>query len=467
MVTFFFDREDDFREVVGFTKATADAYELDMRVYSNSFFEGLEDLLGSTDVKGIFLGTRRGDPNADSQIFSPSSKGWPVFMRINPIMEWSYHDVWEFLLLCRLPYCSLYDEGYTSLGSVDTTFPNGALLRSDGKYSPAHLLTDPKLERSGRKNCKNTMTRGESEHDMLRTTPTAGLVIIGDEILKAKVEEQNCKFLLKQLRSVGWQVQRVTFVGDVMEDIATAVNDLSQKCDAVLTCGGLGPTLDDVTMKAVAQAIGRKVSTSSELEHAIRSHFGEHTTEHHLKMALVPDGPETVMIPHKLRDGRPSPYPLVRCRNVYILPGVPSVVEKKWDAIRDDLRSLMTPELASVSSATTPESAQSLEAKAATVGEARKVHLQRKTTLEVPFKSCEFQVECRDEAALAALLEEVHSQFGNVSIGSYPQEGGDSVVLSLESKDTSSLMEASTSLREMIVSENQVILQYREDSTLD
>jgi molybdopterin-biosynthesis enzyme MoeA-like protein len=173
------------------------------------------------------------------------------------------------------------------------------------------------------------------------------------------------------------------------------------------------------------------------------------------------------MIPHKLRDGRPSPYPLVRCRNVYILPGVPSVVEKKWDAIRDDLRSLMTPELASVSSATTPESAQSLEAKAATVGEARKVHLQRKTTLEVPFKSCEFQVECRDEAALAALLEEVHSQFGNVSIGSYPQEGGDSVVLSLESKDTSSLMEASTSLREMIVSENQVILQYREDSTLD
>lgn len=292
MVTFFFDRDDDFREVVGFTKATADAYKLDMRVYRNSFFEGLEDLLGSTGVKGIFLGTRRGDPNADSQIFSPSSKGWPLFMRINPIMEWSYHDVWEFLLLCRLPYCSLYDEGFTSLGSVDTTFPNGALLRSDGKYSPAHLLTDPKLERSGRKSGKNTMTRGESEHDMLRAIPTAGLVIIGDEILKAKVEEQNCKFLLKQLRSIGWQVQRVTFVGDVMEDIATAVNDLSQKCDAVLTCGGLGPTLDDVTMKAVAQAIGRKVSTSLELENAIRSHFREHVTEHHLKMAFVPDGPE-------------------------------------------------------------------------------------------------------------------------------------------------------------------------------
>lgn len=125
----------------------------------------------------------------------------------------------------------------------------------------------------------------------------------------------------------------------------------------------------------------------------------------------------------------------------------------------------MTPELASVSSATTPESIQSLETKAATEGEARMGQLQRKTTPEVPFKSCEFQVECKDEAALAALLDEVHSKFENVSIGSYPQEGGDSVVLSLESKDRSALMEASTSLREKIVGENQVIL--REDSLLD
>ena len=124
----------------------------------------------------------------------------------------------------------------------------------------------------------------------------------------------------------------------------------------------------------------------------------------------------------------------------------------------------MTPELASVSSATTPESVQSLDGKAAIGSESRKI-LQRKTTPEVPFKSCEFQIECKDEAALAALLDEVHSEFGNVSIGSYPQEGGDSVVLSLESKDKRSLVRASTSLREKIVGEHQVIL--REESTLD
>ena len=470
MVTFFFDKDDDFREVVAFTKATAADYNLDMRIYKNSFFEGLEELLSSTEVKGIFLGTRRGDPNADSQVFSPSSKGWPVFMRINPIMEWSYHDVWEFLLLCKLPYCSLYDEGYTSLGSIDTTFPNGALLRSDGKYSPAHLLTDPKLERSGRISGKNSMVRGESERDLLQTIPTAGLVIIGDEILAAKVEDQNCKFLLKQLRSIGWQVVRVSFVRDIMHEIAMTVNDLSQTCDAVLTCGGLGPTLDDVTMRAVAQAIGRKVSISSELENAIRTHFGEHVTAHHLKMACVPDGPETVMIPHKLRDGRPSPYPLVRCRNIYILPGVPSVVEKKWDAIRDDLRSLMTPCLASASSAggsvtTTPEGIVSLDAEAATEGDSRKI-LQRKTTPEVPFKSCEFRVKCKDETTLAAMLDTVQKQFGNtVSIGSYPQNGGDSVLLSLESKDKGSLLLASSSLREQIVSGKKAILS--EEHSLD
>jgi 3'-phosphoadenosine 5'-phosphosulfate sulfotransferase (PAPS reductase)/FAD synthetase len=179
IVTFFFDKPDDFPEVVQFTKETSEEYGLNMRIYTSDFFSGLSDLLSSTDVKGIFLGTRRGDPNAyDQQIFSPSSPGWPVFMRINPIMEWSYHDVWEFLLLCKIPYCALYDEGYTSLGSVDTTFPNAALARADGKFSPAHMLTDPKLERSGRVSAwtGSGMARKDSGYSLNHEIPTAGLV---------------------------------------------------------------------------------------------------------------------------------------------------------------------------------------------------------------------------------------------------------------------------------------------------
>jgi 3'-phosphoadenosine 5'-phosphosulfate sulfotransferase (PAPS reductase)/FAD synthetase len=78
----------------------------------------------------LFCVTRRGDPNADGQeYFCPSSAGWPPFMRINPILDWSYADVWGFLRACELPYCCLYDQGYTSLGGVHNTLPNRCVLQ--------------------------------------------------------------------------------------------------------------------------------------------------------------------------------------------------------------------------------------------------------------------------------------------------------------------------------------------------
>ena len=73
--------------------------------------------------------TCRGDPNADGQeTFCPSSADWPPFMRVNPILDWSYADVWTFLKVTAVPYCSLYDEGYTSIGSINNTVPNRYLL---------------------------------------------------------------------------------------------------------------------------------------------------------------------------------------------------------------------------------------------------------------------------------------------------------------------------------------------------
>ncbi|KAI8102753.1 hypothetical protein M9434_005547 [Picochlorum sp. BPE23] len=434
MVTFFFDKADDFPQVVQFTKEMDALYSLDMRIYTSDFFTGLKELLEDTDVKGIFLGTRRGDPNAgDQETFSPSSAGWPVFMRINPIMEWSYHDVWEFLIMCHLPYCSLYDEGYTSLGSVESTLPNSALSRHDGKYSPAHMLQDPRLERAGR--TSRSVTRADSLIGSKKGTTimTAGLAIIGDEILAAKVDDVNMKFLCKSLRSIGWLVTHVHFIRDDIDDIADAVSSLSSKCDAVLSCGGLGPTLDDVTMKAVAKAIGRKIVTSASLEKKIKAHFGDHVTKFHLKMAEVPDGPETILIDYMLRDGRPSPYPLVRCRNIYILPGVPSIVEQKWSAVRDDLADLHS------TSCHRSDSQQSFDSL---------------PSPEIPFSTVVIRLKIEDEAMVSQPMELIEQEYSeHVSIGCYPlsnQSDSCTVAMSLEGKDRAKVDQAQRHLMSLL-----------------
>ena len=106
-----------------------------------------------SSYKAIVLGTRQGDPNAHGQeTFCPSSEGWPPFMRINPVLDWSYSEVWRFLLECQVEYCSLYDLGFTSIGSTKDTVPNANLLinKEEGTYAPAYKLVEDKQERAGR-----------------------------------------------------------------------------------------------------------------------------------------------------------------------------------------------------------------------------------------------------------------------------------------------------------------------------
>lgn len=80
-------------------------------------------------INAILIGMRRTDPHgATLSHRNMTDNGWPRFERINPIINWSYQDVWRFLRQVKVPYCSLYDEGYTSLGSTFNTFPNPALL---------------------------------------------------------------------------------------------------------------------------------------------------------------------------------------------------------------------------------------------------------------------------------------------------------------------------------------------------
>jgi len=115
-----------------------------------SFRDGMASLV-EAGLRAVVMGQRKGDPRTEGlDAFTPSSEGWPAFMRINPIIDWSYQHVWTFLRTFQLPYCALYDEGYTSLGNYKATARNPALLREDGSYAPAYTLKDEHLERNGR-----------------------------------------------------------------------------------------------------------------------------------------------------------------------------------------------------------------------------------------------------------------------------------------------------------------------------
>lgn len=163
------------------------------------------------------------------------------------------------------------------------------------------------------------------------TVPTAAILVIGNEVLSGKVEEQNARFLIGELRALGVALQCILTIPDEPEQIAAATKDLSARFDYVFTSGGVGPTHDDVTISSIAQAFGQPIVRHPELETLLRSYFGEDINETRLRMADVPKGTELIY-------GESLRYPVLACGNVYIFPGVPELFRKKFLAIRERFR---------------------------------------------------------------------------------------------------------------------------------
>ena len=126
-------------------------YKIKLCVYGKDFKGELAKALDEHQAIGVLMGNRRTDPwSHDLHPITPSSAGWPEFQRIFPILDWSFKDVWEFLRSEKLPYCSLYDQGYTSLGEKHNSRPNPSLLQEDGSYLPAYRLENQEEERLSR-----------------------------------------------------------------------------------------------------------------------------------------------------------------------------------------------------------------------------------------------------------------------------------------------------------------------------
>ena len=152
--------------------------------------------------------------------------------------------------------------------------------------------------------------------------PTAAIIVIGDEVLSGKVEEQNARFLVRELRKLGVAVRRIEVIPDVPEEIAATVRSASARFDIVFTAGGIGPTHDDVTIAAIAMAFSVPVVRNADLATTIRTLSGDRFYERDLRMADLPAGADLLYGAGICY----SRWPVIAFRNIYVLPGVPSIL---------------------------------------------------------------------------------------------------------------------------------------------
>jgi len=412
----YFAIEDEFPDIIDHIQTVERKYNLDLTRYDCGIGQGIRlkvdeinrqiqnkygriNMANGTDshsnyraTPAIFLGTRKGDPNCRNQeSFSPASDWMPVsFMRVNPIIDWDYGHVWHFLRLYNLPYCKLYDMGYTSLGKVALTKPNPALKRrcgsdssnsgrdnvgletlaSDSMYWPAYMLNNWSLERAGRISKPNENIKQKKSVVRVKDTAavkTCGLVIIGDEILNGFTSEMNVQVAAKCLQEKGVKITKVAIVQDDMDEIIEEIVRIKEKCDIIITSGGIGPTHDDVTLNSVAKALNEEMAINSEMLNFLENFSGDNSIKSNscerdndgididmvqLKraqdMATLPESSQLLFPPNPdnmttFENTDPTTgdketvskktWPVLKCGNIFILPGIPSYFAAKMALI--------------------------------------------------------------------------------------------------------------------------------------
>lgn len=157
---------------------------------------------------------------------------------------------------------------------------------------------------------------------------SAGMVVIGNEILSGKTVDTNSSFLAKELRGVGVTLRQIAVIPDELPVIADTVRDFHDRFDLVFTSGGVGPTHDDITIEGVALALDRTVIRHPQLEAKLRAYLnGRPANDAYLKMAEAPDGAELIA------DGGVR-FPTIKVDNVYVLPGIPDIFQQKFLALK-------------------------------------------------------------------------------------------------------------------------------------
>ncbi|MEW6067423.1 MAG: molybdopterin-binding protein [Nitrospirota bacterium] len=238
---------------------------------------------------------------------------------------------------------------------------------------------------------------------------TAGIIIIGDELLTGKVQDCNAFFMANELWSHGITLRRISIIPDSADEIAREVKKFSKEFDFVFTSGGIGPTHDDVTIEGISAAFNVKSVINSTLREILRERY-ENPTPEQLKMAEVPEGAELI------NDGTLT-FPLISFKNIFIFPGIPEFLKKKFATI---LKLFNEPRIL-----------------------IKKVYLNE------------------HESKIATILNEVVGRYKNVKIGSYPVIDNTeyAVKITLESLDKISLDSALRDLLDRLSEENLVRIE--------
>jgi molybdenum cofactor synthesis domain-containing protein len=163
---------------------------------------------------------------------------------------------------------------------------------------------------------------------------TAGLVVIGDEILSGRTKDKNIGFIAEYLTNIGIDLKEVRVVGDDEADIIAALNPLRDRYNYVFTTGGIGPTHDDITADSVAKAFGVGIDYHPEVVARFKERFqnpGE-LNEARLRMARIPHGAELIQSATIMAPG-------FKIGNVIVMAGVPSIMQAMMDIIAPKLKS--------------------------------------------------------------------------------------------------------------------------------
>jgi molybdenum cofactor synthesis domain-containing protein len=161
----------------------------------------------------------------------------------------------------------------------------------------------------------------------MAVTVTAALLVIGDEILSGRTKDKNIGYIAEYLTGIGIDLSEVRVVPDVEEEIVAAVNALRRRYTYVFTTGGIGPTHDDITADAIAKAFGVGIGHDPRAVAMLQERFQPHElNEARLRMARIPEGADLVENPI-------SRAPGFRIGNVFVMAGVPAIMQGMLDGI--------------------------------------------------------------------------------------------------------------------------------------